>query len=49
MSCEVAIDPGPVLGWLETAGLLATVCAIEWLPLIYTEVVNPGPVHLSPG
>lgn len=42
MSCEVAIDPGlHQVSW-KTARLLATVCATQWMPLIYTEVVNPG-------
>lgn len=45
MSCEVAIDPGV----LETVELLATLWESAWLDLIYSEVVNLSPVHLSLG
>lgn len=45
MSCEVAIDPGV----LATVEPLATLCETALPPLIYSEAVNPSPVHLSLG
>lgn len=45
MSSEVAIDPGV----LETVERLATLGETVWLDLIYSEAVNPSPVHLSLG